>query len=340
MLQGNYSHKARPKKFEIPGQPLSGIGAGGRIFFFSLKIWCWIACTSLGPGVIKYRLPAKYRLPPPDMVSLMTFMYSFSMYMRRTRACLAHNVTCGPVAKTVASRTCHSMQVRVSPRSFALFRGPKKADVWDQKNTSNNESVPNNINGWEQESFRKNSCGTLAEVELGWWKRLSADCRKSNVLPAHCMPHPPHVRQQTNQTILRTRRFLSQVRQGLGRIAKHPDCWRSSRTRTWRTWNNNAQGGGCKIPAASETVSLKGRPNYHLETQNDELWVWLTMTRRDAAWGTGSLPSDSRGRCYAGGMKIEYERVWRVDQVNQKKSQGGIFWCARARESRIFFGLA
>ena len=29
-------HKARPKKFEIPGQPLSGIGAGGLIFSFFL----------------------------------------------------------------------------------------------------------------------------------------------------------------------------------------------------------------------------------------------------------------------------------------------------------------
>ena len=32
----NKLSKARPKKFEIPGQPLSGIGAGGRIFSFFL----------------------------------------------------------------------------------------------------------------------------------------------------------------------------------------------------------------------------------------------------------------------------------------------------------------
>ena len=131
-------YKARPKKIRDSQATIVGNWCGrANFFFFSLKIWFWIACTSLGPGVIKYRLPAKYRLPPPDTVSLMTFMYSFSMYM-------------------------------------------------------------------------------------------------------------------------------------------------------WRTW----------------------------------------------AW---RLPSDSRGWCYAAGMKIEYERVWRVDQVNQKKkSRGGIFWCARARESRIF----
>ena len=136
--QTELSSKARPKKIRDSRATIVGNWCGRANFFiFSLKIWCWIACTSLGPGVIKYRLPAKYRLPPPDTVSLMTFMYSFSMYMWRTRA--------------------------------------------------------------------------------------------------------------------------------------------------WR------------------------------------------------------LPSDSRGRCSAAGMKIEYERVWRVDQVNKKKkSRGGIFWCARARESRIF----
>ena len=71
-------------------------------------------------------------------------------------------------------------------------------------------------------------------------------------------------------------------------------------------------------PRAGLSVSkMHYSPHKHTITYTFSMYMWRTR-----AW---RLPSDSRGRCYAAGMKIEYERVWRVDQVNQKKTSGRDF---------------